>query len=645
MNEVTPCVLYAAKSTEDRHGSIPDQLHDCRVAIDEAGSRHIHAGYTDEAVSAFSSNRGQGLVDAMQHAEDLAREFGGAELWAQHSDRLARGDGRLARHVVEIGLWALKRDITVRTIQDPDTFRDLLYAVVTGQRNHEDSRRKSLAVIAGHRRAAERGVCIGPPADGYRRVIEIARDGTIVRRVEIDNDRRPLIELIFRLLLRGKSSGVIARTVNDAGWLTKPNRRGSTPRSWTCHGVRSVAKNPRYAGLTALNGEILGHASWPAYVTEREHLRLKRRFTSQPRPSRDRPREAFLFARLAVCGYCGRPMQVYSGRTRKDGTYARRYLCPSHNRDRSADACPAPRIDADMAESMFVAMIPLLFGEDQPPAGSTEPSNPQPSSWAQSAERQQVINAVLAGDEQAIDGSLELLLARSTTSLAEQLAARNGRARQVEVAGQFEAWAKAGIYNPTMESRIEAARLNAVLRTWLSRVTIARDRRMLSISLDHQATGAQSARRASVSIVREEWRRFLPPVPRTNQPHAYWDKTSIVIALQQWAAAHGHAPRVIDWTNGSVDHPTARTVRRHFSLWRDALKAARLPPANPNAVRQWSDEEILRSLKAWARRHGRAPGWQEWRDSNSIQPSGKTIRTRFGSWTDALKLAGLEATA
>jgi hypothetical protein len=64
MVEVTPCALYAAKSTEDRHGSIPDQLHDCRVAIEDAGSRHIHAGYTDEAVSAFSSNRGQGLVDA-----------------------------------------------------------------------------------------------------------------------------------------------------------------------------------------------------------------------------------------------------------------------------------------------------------------------------------------------------------------------------------------------------------------------------------------------------------------------------------------------------------------------------------------------------------------------------------------------------
>jgi len=53
------------------------------------------------------------------------------------------------RHAVEISLWALKPDGRVRTVQDPDTFRDLLYAVVTGQRNHEDSRRKGIRSASG----------------------------------------------------------------------------------------------------------------------------------------------------------------------------------------------------------------------------------------------------------------------------------------------------------------------------------------------------------------------------------------------------------------------------------------------------------------------------------------------------------------
>jgi resolvase-like protein len=155
---LVPCVVYAAKSTEDRGGSIPDQLHECRSAIECEPGRSVLAEYSDEAASAFTRSRGPGLDDAMRHAEELAKDGCVAELWALHSDRLARGDGRAARHAVEIALWALKHDVAVKTVQDPDTFRDLLYAVVTGQRNNEDSRRKGLASAAGRPRRGARRV-------------------------------------------------------------------------------------------------------------------------------------------------------------------------------------------------------------------------------------------------------------------------------------------------------------------------------------------------------------------------------------------------------------------------------------------------------------------------------------------------------
>jgi hypothetical protein len=143
-----PCIIYSAKSTEDKRGSIPEQLRECRETIDADPRRSFIAQYKDEAFSAYRRDRGPRLRDATQHAEDLAAEHGIAELWAQHSDRIARGDGRAARHTVEIALWALKHDVRVRTLQDPDTFRDLLYAVVTGQRNNEDSKRKGLSTQA-----------------------------------------------------------------------------------------------------------------------------------------------------------------------------------------------------------------------------------------------------------------------------------------------------------------------------------------------------------------------------------------------------------------------------------------------------------------------------------------------------------------
>ncbi len=152
------------------------------------------AEYSDEAVSAYSANRGPGLADAMAHASELAREQGECELWVQHSDRLARGDGRLARHAVEIALWALRTNVRVRSVQAPDTFRDLLYAVVTGQRNHEDSRRKSLAIRGGRRRAQLLGECCGKWPDGYHVAVEVDPGGGVRKHLELDPERRPLFE-------------------------------------------------------------------------------------------------------------------------------------------------------------------------------------------------------------------------------------------------------------------------------------------------------------------------------------------------------------------------------------------------------------------------------------------------------------------
>ncbi len=92
---MTSAILYAAKSTEDRCGSIPTRLADWRAAAEEEG-RDVVAHCSDESASAHKGNRGPGLERAMAHPERA-----GAELRVRHSDRLARGDGagrRKRRH-------------------------------------------------------------------------------------------------------------------------------------------------------------------------------------------------------------------------------------------------------------------------------------------------------------------------------------------------------------------------------------------------------------------------------------------------------------------------------------------------------------------------------------------------------------------
>src|SRR4051812_6085407 len=96
-----PCIIYGRKSTEDVRGSIPRQHVDARAAIEREGGRQLYAPPLEDVLSVWKGDEPPGLQRAKRLAERAAREHGAAELWVQHSDRLARGDGIQAAHLVE----------------------------------------------------------------------------------------------------------------------------------------------------------------------------------------------------------------------------------------------------------------------------------------------------------------------------------------------------------------------------------------------------------------------------------------------------------------------------------------------------------------------------------------------------------------
>src|SRR5438132_1110624 len=111
--EPIPAVVYAAKSTEDKHGSIPTQLLDCRAFAEREGWQ-VRGEHQDEAKSAYTGNRGPALEAAKRQAADLAAEYGACVLVAQHSDRFARGGGNApgaAQHLAEVLFWARRSNV------------------------------------------------------------------------------------------------------------------------------------------------------------------------------------------------------------------------------------------------------------------------------------------------------------------------------------------------------------------------------------------------------------------------------------------------------------------------------------------------------------------------------------------------------
>lgn len=363
-----PCVIYAAKSTEDTRGSIGTQIDDCRAAIARQGGREIEGEpLTDENHSAYSANRGPGLAEAKLRAAESARAHGEAELWVQHSDRLARGDGRTADHLAEIFFAMRRQNVRLRSVQDDANLEDVIRVALIGERNSEDSRRKSDAVKAGKRRQFERGEPLGGPIpDGYVGVPEVVGSAISVRR-QIDPDRAPLIRRIFALADAGVAPGRMARQLNREGLRTA----NGVP--WTRRRLQDLLTNPHYAGRVARgrggrrSEQETAPGNFPPLVDPEQFDRVQRLFASRDRAAGSartpgRPNARHLLARLAHCARCGQPMRPQiSTYVRKDGTRRRTYVCGSIHA--GTGLCALPLIDAEAVDRAVLDQMHLLLAD------------------------------------------------------------------------------------------------------------------------------------------------------------------------------------------------------------------------------------------------------------------------------------------
>jgi site-specific DNA recombinase len=346
-------VIYAAKSTADEHGSIPTQLDDGRRLAKQEGWT-IAGEYQDEAASAYSGDRGPGLAAAMAHCERIAP----CTLIVQHSDRLARGDAREARHLIEIVLWAIKHDVQLLSAQDPEILAGgdlaLLLGAIGGMRNHQDSKRKALAVKDGMKRRRAKGLHAGGPRKfGY----DYVRDE--YGRTVQDQPMRPnrvealTIQRIYRDYDAGITQMGIQRALNAENI---PTLRGGV---WHQGTIAHILADPFYKGFLPGDGDsvrgehepIIDEDLWDRIAKLREQARRSLGRTG------GRPAHAkFLFTNGHLrCGRCGGAMvprtAVRKSSTGKQwGTEYEVYRCYTRIRDvHACDQRSLPRALVDAA--------------------------------------------------------------------------------------------------------------------------------------------------------------------------------------------------------------------------------------------------------------------------------------------------------
>jgi hypothetical protein len=368
-----PCVRYAAKSTKDPRGSIPTQHQHTQAAIELEGDGRFLYGdpQSDQNASAFKGNLGPGLAEAKRLALEAADKHGQAELWVQHSDRIARGAGdapEAADHLGEVFFWARRSNVRLRSAQDDSNLEDVIRAVLIGERNTEDSRRKSEAVKSGKRRAFERGELPGGlPPQGIEVIREWDERGNLRRTPRLTELIGP-IRALGELLDHGYGEPSIARELNRRGLRTADGK------PWTRRRVQDSATNPIYYGGVAWrrgkpDEEINWNTSHPAIWTREDYERrmgerAKRdKAKGSKRNPRGRTHSNHALAKLARCTRCGDTMRAMTSTyRRKDGGRRRTYVC-RHVHD-GTGLCDGPgMIDAEQVDTHVVNSLDRYLGD------------------------------------------------------------------------------------------------------------------------------------------------------------------------------------------------------------------------------------------------------------------------------------------
>jgi DNA invertase Pin-like site-specific DNA recombinase len=365
-------VIYAAKSTEDTHGSIPTQLKDCRALAtchewevvgpelrleheDTGELLYDGPGFYDEAFSAFKGNRGPDLARAKALAVQLAREHGRCVLVAQDADRFARGAGDApgaADHLGELYFQMRRQGVALWSVRSGEL--DLLRAALEGERATDESQRKSQSVRAGlKRRKDDENKPVGPVPFGYVPAPEIGADGkpvlaksgkAVTQRVE-DAVNGPIVVWIFEQVAAGKSTGEIARMLNADGVKTQ---RGNT---WHHRRVRDLIDNEAYAGKRGyppiVDADLAGRA--------RERLTRMDPAAVQQRKGGRPPSPAFVLRGVLFCA-CGAPM--YCSQKAEPRAYVCREVI------QCTGTCTRQRIPADLIEGHVLRHLDAFVGKD-----------------------------------------------------------------------------------------------------------------------------------------------------------------------------------------------------------------------------------------------------------------------------------------
>lgn len=107
--------------------------------------------------------------------------------------------------------------------------------------------------------------------------------------------------------------------------------------------------------------------------------------------------------------------------------------------------------------------------------------------------------------------------------------------------------------------------------------------------------------------------------------------------LEEYYDEHGERPKVVPFRDDD-SYPSPRTYQKRFGSWREALAEAGF-----ESTPRYSREELVEAIHDLADELGRPPSRREMKEADGY-PSRYPFEAEFGSWSVAIRAAGLDPT-
>lgn len=312
------------------------QLEDCRQ-LAKSLDWTVTEVYTDNDISAASGKARPGYKKMMADVEAGLIDC----IVAWHPDRLYR-------RAVDLGPLVdvcKKHNTQIATVRagtiDLTTPTGRLVAGLLAQVATYEGEAKSDRWKRSIRQRRESGTVhtMGPRLYGYE------RDGTIIPH------EREHLEWAAGQILDG--AALVRTTIN----LNERGSRTTMGNEWNRAGLKKTLTNPRLAGLSVLNGDVVGVGQWEPIFDAETFEALQAAFTVRKGTVPRRPRVALLLG-LAKCGKCGRALKSGRRYRNKGEPSQRTYRCETL--PGTTQGCGGIVISAEPVEEIVESYVKTL---------------------------------------------------------------------------------------------------------------------------------------------------------------------------------------------------------------------------------------------------------------------------------------------